>query len=412
MTHSQRVNAHFGLDVPFCLNANFHNRAFDILDDSDSGWNYNRPSGGANAPYRQSDYGKVPSDSSDPQASGGGYNDNAQLPMQVLLDQTGITEVGDGTFSVGYVTDSYYEINKQVTQTFHFLFKNSNFKDLNITDFFSVGTWDSNRQWRPVFQIWSAAQWGGDEPTPIYEGGGSAFTQWYQESATLDVDLTQYNFSENQLYYMVVGIGCCDPTAHYWHSFDGSDDDCLFLPPFDYGQKNNIFSNPYFFPFKITNHEERKISVVSMQYYDSGRVRWVDATGTAPYFTIGVNATKIGITMEIDKKNVPTAYFVAKNSSSPTPTFKIKAEESWYGSSGTVTTDIWLQPSLSPSHTTNPWGDTSYETIPKGSSGTVTVYATLFVNVRRGETRHYHMYSSQNGATYAHNGYFSITMPA
>lgn len=401
ITISQRYNAWYGFNgnngIPYITDASrlMNNMVYTIIQakemaGSQTYWIYNKPSGGDNTPYRLSDFIAKPNDATIVPWVGSlyGYNHNAAFPVKVSLTGAGVE-----------VVNGIYQVNIQTASTITWEIENMG-EDLCVQDFFDWSVVTSSCVWRPVVQLFypngTTPWYNVDRPTAT--AGGTQIAE--SRSTKLTVSLSTANKVENQLYHACIGIGCTNASA----SMFPSPNEDLFILPYDINDAAH-WTSQFYYPIKFVSYEARIISVTELYYFDDGRVTWVKASGDAPYFTVGANmAQQIRVKMTITKQpNVGSAYFVPEHpsSSAHTPYFYIIGKES---KSGGAETTYYLQP------TNSSYTNVTEIEIPQGAkTETVTLYATMYTNVARGETKDYHMYSQQGTAGFVHNGYFRIT---
>lgn len=388
ITQSERNSVAWGLSVPY-FTSEINEAVYNIMQApsyADVGWGYLKPNGGNNAPYRQSDFGKTPNDASQAPWVGTmqGYNHQAKFPMEVSLDETGVTRQSGS-----------YDVNIQIISELKFFFQNPTGDDLCIQDFIKWGIQGSGMTWRPFFYLYYGDSWYSSSTQPTRYGAGSEFSYTRTNTPTMTVSLA--NLVQNQYYHLCIGIGCCDSAGSRFPSSDYRS----FIAPFD---RSSRFTSQFYYKFRITNHEERKISVTALWYFDGGRATWVQASGDAPYFDIATNAADL-IRLQFNVSEIPNVsdvYFVSENASSPTPRFWITAKESMNG--GAETTYY-----LTPRNSSWQAPSNNERKIPSGpTSSYVTLYAEMYTNITSGQIKDYHMYSTTDKVNFAHNGYFRI----
>lgn len=410
VTYATRKANKFGFDVPYCTNAIMNGKVHDILEEEDAGWGYLKPrgdrtayTGGVKEFYRLTDFCRNDSDSGDASPSTlKGYNHNAKIPFVTELDMNGISEKYDSD-------GLYYEINKQVTNTLTLTFKNNEGGDLRMQDFVDLDTIVSGRSWRPILQAFSNYKPAGG--TDWYDRGsvrlangdietaGAVITQNDDSFvATLNLNAAPFTTSpySETFFHLCAGIGLSNN--------DMSSVSDVFVMPYTDEQLEDEKA-PFYYRFKLVSYMARTLQVTAMQWHDSGRVQWVVATGTAPYFKEGVNADQqVRITMTISKLQGQKLDFISQFD---TPTYgydqlKIQARETLSGA--TQETIFYLQP------TSSSWQSQSHTYIEEGpTTETVTLYATFNTsNIPLNTTAAYHLYANTGGSEWDNIGFMSI----
>ena len=411
ITYQTRKSSNFGLNVPFCpldiMNEVVYKILYDEQDKID--WSYERPrgdrtpQGGIREYYRITDYCRHPQETA--QSANGdptpvnlqGYNHNAKLPFTVIMSNAGATLKHDSE-------GNWYEINLQVANQLVLTFYNSNGDDLHLQDFIDL-TRTGDVVWRPVLQLFK-----GWDITPWYqksqadaEVAGSPITT--DAGGMWSVALPLSNLVQNQFYHLCVGVGCVSQDFSSWKDNNQS----LFIAPYTQQQFNDDML-PFYYRFKLVNYSARTLIVTSMLYYRSGYERWDAATGTAPYFEIGSNATgAIRLTMTVTKVLHQAVDFVNETGSAQTAgaqTFRIKAMKRIIGEQDVT---MFLQPANSSGQTAQ------YIPIPAAQtqeeeSQTVTLYATLNIGLLQvGQTASFYL-SADTGDSgqYTELSYFSV----
>lgn len=428
LTHDG-VSTPFGVLPPWCGLLDIMNQKVWSLvgtgGDISNGWQYLKPrgdrtpQGGFKEFYRLTDFVREPSEMT-PSANGDptpanlkGYNHNAKLPFYPVFSMAGVTEEYNGT-------DGYYlQINKQISNTLSITFYNAIGDDLHLQDFIDIAYASGNIKWRPVLQAF-------DDYYSVNAPGSNPNDRlpWYQRDNlgtndkevsgpvisaddSVTVELSLNDFSLNQLYHLCIGVGCCDQsTPLVWKS--GSDS--LFIMPFSEAQYE-ADDFPFYKKFKVVSYMARHMNVISLKYYQSGRERWVDATGQTNMFTIDSLALQqIRIAITINKLPSQAVDFMPVNSSAshPNQAMIIQAREMITGEMSQNT--IYLTP------TNSSWEPQNYVTIPAGQeSDTVTLYATMQIGtgvppIPVGGYGEYHFYADTGGQQMDNIGYMSIHM--
>ena len=390
------------------------------------GWKYLKPRGAhrdGNEWYRKADFVRLPSTIDDTDFTPSalqGYNHRALIPFNVEIN----------------ADLANHEVNKEEVNNLEITFRNTSGNDLHLQDFVNVTNGETTGYaWRPVIQIFAdyspndGNRYWWNKSQPHVEIAGQAITA--EAGAAFKVSLNirdtgKFPFGENSgdrsiyQYYLCIGVGYCLPSNSNNPALPPADQSAslqfhdatnnLFVIPYNQSDVDNEVY-PFFYSFYVTRHEERKINVVDIWYWDDGRVVWRQATRSGTNFTVGANAAQlIRIVMTIDKReNVDTVYFVPQNPSSEahTPYFRVQARESLNGGAETT---YYLTPKSRTSDQT--WYNVTEIAIPPKVSGeatTVTAYAECYTNLSRGQTKTYHMYSATGTDNqYVHNGQFTI----
>lgn len=418
INYQTRKNVLFGLEVPWCdryritqggqtyietMNGKVYAILYNVGENN--GWNYLKPrgdrtpQGGIQEFFRITDFVRNPNDDTDPYYGtpyAKGYNHNAHEPFTAFIDSPGVTEKSPDDDGI------WYEINIQVTNTLKLTFFNSVGDDLHLQDFIDLNR-TGDVVWRPVLQLFKgfdATAWY-DKQTPDAEFAGGAITS--DQTATWSVSLPLVGLVTNQFYHLCVGIGCVNPTFTQW-----ADTNALFIAPYT-TQMLDDDKLPFYVRFKVVDYADRRLSVLGLQFNRYG-TSWVDAGGTAPYFTITkaqMYGDMIGLTLTITR-SAQAVDFIGENGtpSAGYSPLKIQAREMIAGVGGE--TIRYLSPSTGPSN----WGSAQYIHVPAGSESQITtLYATLYIgNIAANGYGEYHLYSTTNGTTFVNIGSFSIHM--
>lgn len=418
-----RKGGNFGLQVPFCTLDIMNDLAYKLvyLDDYESeGWQYLKPQGdrtpqgGVREFYRLSDFGRIPTDDTDPYYSNhllGGYNHQALLPFSALVEAAGMTEHGSGY-------NKYYEINVQVVNQLVFTFRNSPGYDLHLQDFINVASPDAQGlAWRPVIQVFNDYKPAGGtdwwlKSQPDYKVGGDAITNSSSGSWSVVVNLNDSNFTpfvgRNEYFHLCVGVGMTNSDCSIWKD----DNQSLFLLPYTKEQYDDL-NLPFYFRFKLVSYMSRRIMATQLQFLQS-QTTWVVVNPVSSTFTINSNAgPTIRLTFTITKELTQSLEFLGQYgtvqdvSNSP---LKVQAREMIAGEPSQ--TIHYLEPKTSSWQTpsSNPVVGTGQRT------DTATLYATVTLNIANIPVNggaDYHLYA-YTGTTeggqekYDDIGYFRI----
>ena len=413
-TRNRKAN-NFGLELPYCALAIMNGKVYDLLKHIDTGWDYltprgdRTPQGGVHEFYRLTDFVRIPTDPTDPYyntANAKGYNHLAPIPFDVFLNESGSVWKHD--------TDGdYLEINVEVSNQLVFSFINGSGYDLHLQDFIDIADYGNNKAWRPVLQVFNGYVPGGgdewyDKSQPDVEISGTAITTNQGEINTVTLDLNTPNFkpfiNANESFHLCIGVGCCDQSNPLrWKEPDGP----LFIVPYTDAQLASDIDVPFYYRFKLVSYQARRLNVIALSFYADGIARWVDAGGTAPYFTIHSLATGyVFLTMTISKLPSQKVDFIGENGTPDTgyDPLKIQARETITGTSGE--TIKYLSPANSNKQSV------SHVHIDEGQiSETQTIYATMYLgNIPVGGYGQYHIYANTGGSQWDNIGYFSVQM--
>lgn len=421
-----RKGGNFGLSIPFC-NGVMNELVHDLITPSSGvkGWEHLKPRGDRTAQgqgqewYRKADFVRLPStidDTDDTPSALTGYNHLAPIPFNVEINADLTNE----------------EVNKEEISNLEITFRNSLGNDLHLQDFVNVASGETTGYaWRPVIQVFNdykpeTKDWW-KQYKPVVEVAGQAITGTAGSTFKVSLNIQDTNKfpfqsgSDRSIYkyYLCIGVGYCTPSNPSNPSLPPTDQNAslvfhdatnnLFVIPYNQEDVDNGVY-PFLYSFWVTKHEERKINVTELWYWDDGRVTWRQATRSGTNFTVGANAGElIRIIMTIDKReNVDTAYFVPQHPSSEahTPYFRVQARESLNGGAETT---YWLTPKSRVSDQN--WTNVTEIAIPpkvSGEAATVTAYAECYTSISRGQLKTYHMYSATGDSEYVHNGQFTI----
>ena len=415
-TRSRKGN-NFGLDIPYCQLAIMNHKAYNLLNEDETGWDYLKPrgdrtaQGGVKEFYRLSDFARILTDTSDPFYNtqyAKGYNHNARIPFDVFLN------LGSAKWKSDYDGD-YLEVNVQVMNELAFSFINSVGDELHLQDFINITAPDAQgRAWRSVLQIFrtyydqDSGSWvlWQNNSQPYVEVSGPAITTNEGDIQTVALDLTDSRFTQyinqNAFLHLCVGIGCCNQTNPLvWKETDGP----LFIVPYTDAQLASDIDVPFYYRFKLVSYQARQVDVIALSFFSTGSNQWVNAGGTPPYFTINsLAADLVRITMTISKLPTQKVDFIPENGTpdSGYTQLKIQARETITGMSGE--TIKYLNP------TDSSWHNASHTHIDEGQlSDTQTIYATMYLgNIPVGGYGQYHLYANTGGSDWDNIGYFSV----
>lgn len=417
-TRSRKAN-NFGLEIPFCSLAVMNEKVYNLLNHDETGWDYLTPRGDRTAQggdlefYRLTDFVRIPGDTTDPYNSShllSGYNHLAHIPFDVFLNESGAVWKRDSD-------GDYLEVNVQVANQLVFSFINSVGYDLHLQDFITIADYGNNKRWRPVLQVFNGyVPAGGDEwyekSQPDVEVAGGAITTNQETVSTVTLDLNTANFTPfinvNESFHLCIGVGCCDQSDPLvWKEPDGP----LFIIPYTDAQLQSDIDVPFYYRFKLVSYQARRLNITALSFYASGIETWVNAGGTAPYFTIHSLATGyVFLTMTISKLPTQKVDFVGENGTPDTgyDPLKIQAREMISGTSGE--TIKYLSPANSSKQSV------SHVHIDEGqTSETQTIYATMYLgNIPVGGYGEYHMYAftgatdQQGNPSWDNIGYFGV----
>ena len=388
ITQSERNSVHWGLSVPF-FTGEINEQVYGIMQAPDGYyWGYIKPSGGTNSPYRQSDFGKTPNDSTAlPWVGSGltGYNHSAKFPMEVVIDTAGVI-----------YSNGVYQINANTLSKLKFYFQNPTGDDLCIQDFINWGIETSSQKWRPFFYMYADDDWYTSGKTPTRYGGGTVFSYTRTDVPTLEVSVANLNL--NQYYHICIGIGCCDANASTWVT--GSN--YKFIAPFN----NKYQQQQFYYKILVGSYFDRAITVTTLKYVNS-QGAWTNAEGSYQRFTTPSDITDVFAFTATITKTSTKVYFVPPTSTSPTPTLKIRVLEA-IGSSSTERT---VAPTSSSNPGTNP--NPNYIEIAAGSTTeTVTIYGRFTNGLGRNQTATYRIQARINDSgNWLDAGSFSVSRP-
>ena len=410
MTHAQRKANHFGLNVPYCKQAVMNAMVYGIMNgDIDTAWEYLRPRGGTTKEaYRFTDFVRDLTDTTDPfygTVYAPGYFKNARLPFERVINMSGIKKQYDSAQDM-----YYFEINLQVSSTLEITFFNAVGDDIHLQDLIDIpSVYPSDRQWRPVIQIFDGFKPAGgeewyDRSQPDFSVAGAPITTSQGAQVKVTLDLNNSHFQQfvgvNEYFHACIGIGRCDAAAHLWYDPDGP----LFLLPFTYDDP----VLPSYIPFKLVSYIARRLKVIGLQWLNTSGT-WVADTSQS-YFTIPkaqLGGTQIRLTLTISKLEDQQVDFIPENGTPDTgyDPLKIQARE-MIGGGSEVTK--YLEPRTSSWQVPNP----NHTHIGKGDpSETQEIYATMYIgDIPTGGYGEYHLWANSGSAQWNEIGYFSIHM--
>ena len=409
VTFNERKGANFGLQIPFCTLDIMNGKVYNIINREsgyeNEGWLYLKPrgdrtpQGGIEEFFRITDYCRNPNETT-PSANGDptpvylqGYNHMAKIPFTAFLNMSGATEKEDPYYG------KYYEINKQIADTLVITFFNSGGDDLHLQDFIDL-TRTGTVLWRPVLQLFrgfDATPWQ-NKPQPDGEYAGDAITS--DAGGLWSVSMPLGSLVLNQYYHLCVGVGCVNPDFSSWKDNNNS----LFILPYT-AQQDMEGDYPFYYMFKVVSYQARHLNVTQLKFFQQGSNQWVDASGTAPYFTINsLAADQVRVVMTISKLPGQAVDFIPQNGTPDTgyDPLKIQVREMI---SGSGTENIrYMTPADSS------WQSPGHAHVPAGPiSETVTLYATFYISdIPIGGYGEYHLYATTNGVDFDNIGYLSI----
>lgn len=404
---------HFGLTIPYCVDAIMSDLAHEVLIREASAWDYLKPrgdrsgSGGVKEFYRLTDFVRIPNDATDTNPSSAqGYNQNAGLPFKAEVIMDGITEKTDAN-------GKYYEVNKQIASTIRIVFTNSSVDgdDLHLQDLVDLnGSYGTGIAWRPMVQVYKENIYGTEDRWWLsslgLETGGPAIDADLNIPAEVTIDLSDSLFTQNPnaAFHVCLGVGCCTQDGSSYYS-----NDSLFLLPYTDTRQSVSEWLQFYFRFKLVSNPGRRITFTNLKYFNSSN-QWVDAGGSAPYFEIPkafMQGTTVGLTFSITKLPTQAVDFVGENGTSSYPTLKLQARESL--NYGPETTKY-----LTPANPNNNWATVSNIFVPTGqTTETQNLYAWIYIdkqNANVGDVLVYHLLAKISSDEWNEIGYFSIKM--
>lgn len=326
LTHAQRLSVKFGLNVPFVTDAGalMNDTVYSLLQAPSSatniGWEYYKPTGGANSDYRLNDFVAKANDGTTTPWAGSlaGYNHNAPFPCTVNIDQ-----------SSGYVVSmgaDTYEVNIQAVSSVKFKFTPATGSDLCIQDFLDWSLQDDTIKWRPLLQMFYP-----NGTTPWYQvsqptatAGGTEITA--TRSTVLEVSVSTTGRVLNQYYHVCLGIACCDTSGTRLPAGETAQAKRLFIAPYD---RSVRFTPQFYYRLRFVNYFTHAIKVVEVWYPYQGGYKRATESGGSQSFIVGsdILSGNLGIKMEITRTNLD-AYFVKMyTSATQTPKMYIQAGE-------------------------------------------------------------------------------------
>lgn len=307
-TRTRKTN-NFGLEVPFCTLDIMNGKVYNILERTETGWDYLKPrgdmtaQGGVKEFYRLTDFVRIPTDDTDPYYNtvyAKGYNHNAELPFSAFLNMSGVTERSDGVF----------EINKQGSTLLTVTFYNGRGTDLHLQDFIDLAaSYSDNIAWRPVLQIWRDWYAAGGSPwylrsQPDYQVAGSPITSDSLAQWTVTFDISNFANDPNDIYHLCIGVGCVNPTFTSWKDNNES----LFILPYT-EQQDEDGELPFYYQFAVVDHFDRQLKFIKMLYYQDSVVDFVGSSVTIPANSIGT----VVFQMTINQSSSQALHFVGEH---------------------------------------------------------------------------------------------------
>lgn len=381
-----RQGSFFGLNIPFCTTDIMNGLIHEILIDrggtaAQESWSYLYPRGKAvtsgtnqhgDEYYRLTDFVRTPNDSSDTTpAALKGYNHNANIPFKVSLDMTGVTEIYSSTDH-----RSYYQVNRQVTNTLTFNFTNSVGNDIHLQDLVDInGTYVNNCKWRPVVQAFKESRispywWERGSISASnddIEVAGDPITSSNTSTISINLNAAPFNKSgmEYEYFHICVGVGCCNP--NYNNNFVYKDNNnSLFIVPFDYEDLAQE-RDPFHYIIRVVSAKTNNIKVTEIQW--TNQSSWTTVSGSNT-FEVGVAAADL-LRLKMTFYNTESQSYVFKGQTgtySDNPrTMKVRTRVFYNGS--IQGNPIWLTP------TNSSWNP--QETSIANTESTKTLYATL-----------------------------------
>ena len=314
-TRTRKTN-HFGLEVPFCTLDIMNGKVYNILERTETGWEYLKPrgdmthveGGGVKEFYRVTDFVRLPTDTTDPFNDTNyakGYNHNAELPFSAFLNMSGVTERSDGVF----------EINKQGSTYLTVTFYNGRGNDLHLQDFIDLtASYGNDIAWRPVLQIWRDWYATGGSPwylrsQPDYQVTGSPITSDSLAQWTVSFDISNFANDPNDIYHLCIGVGCVNPTFTSWKDNNES----LFILPYT-AQQDEDGELPFYYKFAVVDHFDRQLKFIKMLYDYNSIVDFVGSSVTIPANSSGT----VVFQMTINQSSSQALHFVGEHSTPDT----------------------------------------------------------------------------------------------
>lgn len=307
-TRTRKTN-HFGLEVPFCTLDVMNGKVYNILERTETGWDYLKPQGDRTAQggvkefYRVTDFVRLPTDTTDPFYNTNyakGYNHNAELPFSAFLNMSGVTERSDGVF----------EINKQGSTYLTITFYNGRGDDLHLQDFIDLtASYGNDIAWRPVLQIWRDWYPAGGSPwylrsQPDYQVAGSPITSDSLAQWTVSFDISNFANDPNDIYHLCIGVGCVNPTFSSWKDNNES----LFILPYT-AQQDEDGELPFYYKFAVVDHFDRQLKFIKMLYDYNSIVDFVGSSVTIPANSSGT----VVFQMTINQSSSQALHFVGEH---------------------------------------------------------------------------------------------------
>lgn len=344
MTYYERKTRNFGLNVPYCYNQyGMNHTIYELVfeQEDEEGWYYEQPRGdrtqvlepsgqyGVTEFYRIHDFVRNPSqmtpDPSDPTgiysdptpATLKGYNHNALLPFQAILDMSTITQ------------DSAGWLNVNIQSDWELVFTCSNVSggDITLQDVVDWSDIQTGMAWRPVVQIFR--HWHCQPGDAADDGKVS--TVWYERSNyQADMVIVGDTITQNGMTFMIrvpvaelmdlagasdgfhlcVGIGCCDDNGEAFQT-EGQARYRLFIMPYTYQQLidgDTTFRYPFYYRFKVVSYFPRRMYLRQLAY----GLSVVDIVGSTANIPNGSGGTII-IKFEITKLPSQALWFVSEH---------------------------------------------------------------------------------------------------
>ena len=360
-----RFANNFGLDVPYCPSYIMNAMVYDILRGAIEAWAYQLPHGHLPASQsrptaidefrRISDFAQVPNDDTDPNYVHNpqtlkGYNHNAPVPFQAVLNMTGIK-----------VRTDYLEVNLMDCVALSFEFGNTANSDLFLQDFINFNDNVGGKKWRTILQVFynqyvdaREVKWYNKASADVEVIGGEIpISKTTNVQTSLPVTNLPNTGHSDDYYHLCIGIGCVNNDGSSWKG-----EDALFTIP-----------EGFYYRFKVVSYfDTDKLVWTGLQWWYNSSYHSATLSNTT--FTVENYADGMAFVAFTIKKGVTALHFTDKNNGAQQGYTRLRIRVKTNGNT------YYLTPQKLNAYNRYTEDDAAF--IPAGSSSeTVTLYALI-----------------------------------
>ena len=374
ITYQQRRNADWGLTFAYtdgvsgqadsggslakiaynAMNPSGSPEYSSTLENTYGHWEYAKPAGGANTPYRETDFAVIPTDGTDPQYGNTtqyGYCSISGKPISVTIENCGTSD----TDPIRKLDEGIYEVNVAEATQVTFTFANA---PLDSRNNLTLGTIANG--FRPIVQLFA-----------IKEQAGNPWKYWYDfnpvtlsgapsigaigsviNSETTSTSVTFYSLSAQNnrapFYYAICGFVKCNSSGVI-----SAQSKYMFLIPYSDGERVDKYSRQFIRELHFVTHSTRYIRLQMVSCYLStltwmiglGGLWYLNPDGGTKSGTLQIALTMSGGSIRytfvgnITASSASSSYFSA-NSRYPFQLCLIPRDEAFADSTKTETQNI------------------------------------------------------------------------